>query len=59
MAGIKISELTELTGANASDSDVFVIVDVDADETKKITYQNLLASNLVFAKTAERRRREA
>ena len=59
MAGIKISELTELTGANASDSDVFVIVDVDADETKKITYQNLLASNLVFAKTAERVKQDA
>lgn len=54
MAGIKISELTELSGAAASDSDVFVIVDISADETKKITYENLLASNLVFAKTAER-----
>lgn len=54
MAGIKISELTELSGANASDSDVFVIVDVDADETKKITYQNLLASNIVLSKKTER-----
>tara|TARA_S200002703_G_scaffold156915_1_gene163557 strand:+ start:7845 stop:9284 length:1440 start_codon:yes stop_codon:yes gene_type:complete len=46
MAGIKISELVELSGAQASDSDVLVIVDVSTDQTKKITFENLIASNI-------------
>jgi hypothetical protein len=46
MAGIKITELTELSGAAAADSDVLVIVDVSANQTKKITFNNLIASNI-------------
>ena len=41
MADRKITELTALTGANANDSDVFPIVDVSADETKKMTLGEL------------------
>lgn len=52
MAGIKISELDELTGANASDSDVLVIVDVSSNTTKKITFENLINSNIDSANRA-------
>jgi hypothetical protein len=41
MANRKITELTALTGANATDTDVFAIVDVSADETKKMTLGEL------------------
>ena len=37
MADTKISALTALTGANTASGDVFPIVDVDANQTKKIT----------------------
>jgi len=52
MAGIKISELQELSGANASDSDVLVIVDVSSNTTKKITFENLINSNIDSANRA-------
>lgn len=52
MAGIKISELPELIGANATDSDILVIVDVSANETKHITFENLIASNIDSANRA-------
>ena len=41
MANRKITELNALTGANATDTDVFAIVDVSADETKKMTLGEL------------------
>ena len=41
MADRKISELTALTGANTQDTDVLVIVDTSANETKKITLGEL------------------
>ena len=41
MADKKISELTTITGANTASGDLFVIVDVDANETKKITRDEL------------------
>lgn len=41
MADKKISELTSITGANTASGDLFVIVDVDANETKKITRDEL------------------
>jgi len=41
MANRKITELTALTGASATDTDVFAIVDVSADETKKMTLGEL------------------
>jgi len=37
MADTKISALTALTGTNTASGDVFPIVDVDANQTKKIT----------------------
>ena len=52
MAGIKISELPQLSGANASDSDVLVIVDVSSNTTKKITFENLINSNIDSANRA-------
>lgn len=52
MAGIKISELEVLTGANASDSDVLVIVDVSANKTKQISFEDLIASNIDSANKA-------
>lgn len=57
MAGVKITELTELTGANASDSDVLVIVDVSEGVdgiTKYIEYGNLLASQIETAEKSDR-----
>jgi len=41
MADKKISELTNITGANLSDTDEFVVVDTSASETKAITYGEL------------------
>ena len=38
MADRKISELTNLTGANLADDDEFPLVDTSADETKAITF---------------------
>ena len=37
MANVKITDLTALTAGDAASTDVFVIVDVNADATKKIT----------------------
>jgi len=37
----KISELTNITGANLADDDEFVVVDTSVDETKAITYGEL------------------
>jgi hypothetical protein len=41
MTDKKISELTEITGANTAADDYFVIVDTSADETKKISRDEL------------------
>jgi len=41
MADKKISELTNITGANLQDTDEFVVVDTSANETKAITYAEL------------------
>ena len=41
MADKKISELTNLTGANLADNDEFVVVDTSATETKAITFGEL------------------
>ena len=41
MADKKISQLTNLTGANLADNDEFVLVDTSADETKAITFGEL------------------
>ena len=38
MADRKISELTNITGANLADDDEFALVDTSADETKAITF---------------------
>ena len=38
---VKITELTELESANVSNTDVLPIVDVSADETKKIKIENI------------------
>lgn len=41
MTDRKISELTNITGANLADDDEFVVVDTSVDETKAITYGEL------------------
>ena len=41
MTDKKISELTEITGANTAADDYFVIVDTSEDETKKISREEL------------------
>lgn len=41
MADKKISELTNITGANLADADEFVVVDVSADQTKAVTLGEL------------------
>lgn len=41
MADQKITELTNITGANIADTDEFVVVDASADETKAITASEL------------------
>ena len=38
MADKKITQLTNITGANLADADEFVAVDITADETKAITF---------------------
>ena len=38
MADKKITQLTNITGANLADADEFVVVDITADETKAITF---------------------
>lgn len=46
MASIKISELNELTSVD--NADLLPIVDSSANETKKITYENLRNQSLVI-----------
>ena len=41
MANKKITELTELTAGNIANNDVFAIVDVGGDETKKVSVSSL------------------
>ena len=41
MANVKITDLTAIAAADVASSDVFVLVDVNADATKKITTENL------------------
>ena len=41
MADKKITQLTNITGANLADADEFVVVDITADETKAITFSEL------------------
>ena len=41
MANKKITELTELSAGNIANNDVFAIVDVGGDETKKVTVSSL------------------
>lgn len=40
----KISELTNITGANLADNDEFVVVDTDAGVTKAVTRAELFLS---------------
>ena len=44
MANVKITELVELSAADIADVDVFPIVDVGADATKKVTIASLKTS---------------
>ena len=44
MANVKITELVELSAADVADADVFPIVDVGADTTKKVTIASLKTS---------------
>jgi len=41
MASFKITDLTELAGGSVNDSDVLEIVDLDADQSKKVTIASL------------------
>jgi hypothetical protein len=41
MADKKITQLTNITGANLVDADEFVVVDISVDETKSITLAEL------------------
>lgn len=41
MANVKITALNNLASADVADGDVFVIDDITATETKKITIANL------------------
>lgn len=41
MATFKITALTELSSGDLADADVFAIVDITADETKKISYSSI------------------
>ena len=41
MANVKITDLTAISAADVADTDVFVIVDVTADATKKISRTDL------------------
>lgn len=49
MADERISQLAELLGANAAPNDLTVVVDVSANETKKITLTGLSAAVLGLA----------
>ena len=44
MSNVRITELTHLSSLDLSNEDVYVIVDVSADETKKISHANLVAT---------------
>jgi len=44
MANVKITALTGISSADVTDEDVFVVVDLSADETKKITLANVIAA---------------
>jgi hypothetical protein len=44
MANVKITDLTALAGADAVDTDVFVVVDISADQTKKMTKAELVTA---------------
>mgnify|MGYP003113114715 FL=1 len=44
MANVKITDLTALSGGDAVDTDVFVIVDISADQTKKMTKAELVTA---------------
>ena len=44
MTDKKITELTNITGANLADNDEFVVVDVSADETKAVTREEFFKS---------------
>ena len=44
MANVKITDLTALSAADSADADVFVVVDVSADQTKKMTKTEATAS---------------
>ena len=50
MANKKITELTELSSANIANNDVFAIVDVGGDETKKVSVGSLydIFDNFIF-----------
>ena len=41
MASFKITDLTELAGGSVADTDVLEIVDLDADQSKKVTISSL------------------
>ena len=57
MADQKISELTNITGANLADADEFVVVDVSADQTKAVTraefFKNTPPINVTGTVTAD------
>lgn len=53
MANIKISELNELTKSQTAYDDYLAIVDTSADETKKISVENLIASNVELLAVVE------
>mgnify|MGYP001219673857 CR=1 FL=1 len=44
MANVKITDLTALSAGDAVDTDVFVIVDISADQTKKMTKAELVTA---------------
>ena len=44
MANVKITALTGISSADVDNEDVFVVVDLSADETKKITLANVIAA---------------
>ena len=53
MADKKITQLTNITGADLVSADEFVAVDISADETKAITFdelKNQIAADLAWAK---------
>jgi len=44
MANVKITALTSISSSDVTNEDVFVVVDLSADETKKITLANIIAA---------------